>query len=175
MAKTRISAAKYLAYCHGSDEQFIKLLSRDFEDHGRYSRSENPVATTWLISFEHIAGANQTAPSFFALYPTWVTGDILRVLLPRHADSQQAEELDDIEADEAISTLEGYAFVTMRGETRFDDVHRLVQLAMRNTGSSGSIKQRILLTWSSRQTWHSIASPLLTKISMCDQCACTPW
>jgi hypothetical protein len=37
-----------------SSDNVIKLLSKDFEDIRRYPGMKNPVATTWLISFEQI-------------------------------------------------------------------------------------------------------------------------
>ncbi|KAI4599640.1 hypothetical protein KJ359_001737 [Pestalotiopsis sp. 9143b] len=54
MAKTRTTTATYLKYCLESDEKQMKLLSTGFEDLGRYSRETNPIATTWLISFQHL-------------------------------------------------------------------------------------------------------------------------
>ncbi len=50
--KTRMSATTYLNLCESSNDTLIKLLSKDFGDRGRYENIKNPVATTWLISFQ---------------------------------------------------------------------------------------------------------------------------
>ena len=39
---------------------------------------------------------------------------------------------DELEVDEAIGTLKAYAFITEREDRHSFNVHRLVQLAMRN-------------------------------------------
>ncbi|KAF5122371.1 hypothetical protein E5D57_012848 [Metarhizium anisopliae] len=54
MTETGITTARYLYHYRSSDKNMIRLLSRDFEDQGRYKTIKNPVATTWLISFDHI-------------------------------------------------------------------------------------------------------------------------
>lgn len=46
---------RYLEHCRSSDTTLVNLLSRDFEDRGRYDTIKNPVARTWLISFEHFS------------------------------------------------------------------------------------------------------------------------
>jgi len=37
-----------------SEENIIEVLGEDFETEGRYRDLKNPIATTWLISFEQI-------------------------------------------------------------------------------------------------------------------------
>ena len=49
-----ITLSVYLSLLSEQEEDVIDLLSEDFEDHGRYQSVKNPVATTWLISFEQI-------------------------------------------------------------------------------------------------------------------------
>ncbi|RYP06025.1 hypothetical protein DL765_009639 [Monosporascus sp. GIB2] len=123
MARTGTTTARYLDHCRSSDKTMIKLLSRDFEDRSRYGCIGNAVATTWLISFEHIA-RNALAAQYLRSMCFLSEKEIPRVLLPP-AD-------DELEADEAIGTLKAYAFITQReGQDSFD-VHRLVRLVMRN-------------------------------------------
>jgi hypothetical protein len=61
-----IPIAKYLEQCKSSDKTLIKLLSKDFEDRGRYRGVRNPVATTWLISFQHISRDNPVAARYLS-------------------------------------------------------------------------------------------------------------
>jgi tetratricopeptide (TPR) repeat protein len=109
MAKTGMSTTKYLNYCQLSDKNLIRLLSKAFEDRGRYKSIRNPVATTWLISFDHISRDNQLAANY------------LRFIC------FLAEKVA-----EAIGTLKAYAFVNEREESSSFDIHRLVRLAMQN-------------------------------------------
>jgi hypothetical protein len=55
MARIGTTTTRYLNHYRSSDKTMIKLLSKGFEDQSRYSSIGNIVATTWLISFEHIA------------------------------------------------------------------------------------------------------------------------
>ena len=123
MAMRRITIARYLEYCKSSNETLIKLLSNDFGDQGRYEAAQNPIATTWLISFEHIARDVPLAAVYLRFMSFFSEKNIPRVLLP---------EDDDLEADVALGTLKSYAFVNERMDNGSFDIHRLVQLAMLN-------------------------------------------
>jgi Flp pilus assembly protein TadD/nucleoside phosphorylase len=124
MAKTGIGVTKYLNYCRLSDEHLIKLLSKDFEDCARYKSIQNPVATTWLISFSHITRDNQLAAKYLRFMSFLAEKEISKSLLPP-CDNE-------LETYEAIGTLRAYAFITERAGQESYDIHRLVQLAMRN-------------------------------------------
>ena len=124
MAKTGMSASKYLDYCQSSDRTLIKLLSKDFEDRGRYKTIRNPIATTWLISFEQVSRDNQLAASYLRFMCFLAEKDIPVSLLP--------EADDELEMVEAIATLKAYAFIVQRKTADSFDMHRLVRLAMRN-------------------------------------------
>lgn len=71
MAKNQTSTTQYLELCRSSDENMIKLLSRNFEDRHRYKNVQNPVATTWLISFRHIAEHDPWRPTTFGSCASW--------------------------------------------------------------------------------------------------------
>ncbi|GIJ91398.1 hypothetical protein Asppvi_010363 [Aspergillus pseudoviridinutans] len=124
MAKTRMPIANYLEHCKSSDKTLIKLLSKDFEDRGRYRGSQNPVATTWLISFQHISRDSPVAAWYLKFICFLAEKEIPVSLLPPASDQ--------LEADEAIGILKAYAFITSRGTHDSFDMHRLVRLATRN-------------------------------------------
>ncbi|KAK6214532.1 hypothetical protein LQW54_004253 [Pestalotiopsis sp. IQ-011] len=124
MAKTRTTTATYLKYCLESDEKQMKLLSSGFEDLGRYSRETNPIATTWLISFQHLERTYPLAIEYLKFICFLAEKDIPTTLLPY--------EEDEGARDEAISMLEGYAFISIQDQEDAFDVHRLVRLAARN-------------------------------------------
>ncbi|KAK1990627.1 hypothetical protein LX36DRAFT_647585 [Colletotrichum falcatum] len=125
-----VTVSKYLRYYEKSDRKMGTLLSKDFEDQDRYENIRNPVATTWLISFEHISRDNPLAARCLSFMCYLAEKDIPRALLPPGEGGTDTD--DEMETDEAISTLIAYAFITKRDvEDRFD-IHRLVRLVMRN-------------------------------------------
>ncbi|EXA53652.1 hypothetical protein FOVG_01387 [Fusarium oxysporum f. sp. pisi HDV247] len=124
MFKTGISTARYLEHCLSSDATLVKLLSREFEDRGRYDRIKNPVATTWLISFEHISRDGPRAGEYLEFICFLAERGIPISLLPPASDKMETEE--------ALGTLEAYGFITRREEGESLDMHRLVRLAMWN-------------------------------------------
>jgi tetratricopeptide (TPR) repeat protein len=121
-----MSLRKYLSYCNNSDAVFVKFLSEEFEDLGRYERAKNPVAVTWLtwlISFQQMERESPVAENYLRFMSFLSEKGIPRSILPS-TDNNLVE-------DAAVGTLVGYAFITMREEASFD-IHRLVHLAMRN-------------------------------------------
>lgn len=124
MARTGETAASYLQYCLQSDDTHMELLNADFEDRWRYSNNTNPITTTWLISFQHLAKSYPLAGDYLKFACFLAEKDIPVSLLPPGQDER--------EENEAIGILEGYAFITIREQTDSFDIHRLVRLATRN-------------------------------------------
>ena len=123
MAQNGIPVAKYLELCESSDKAQITMLSKDFADRGRYKSVQNPIATTWSISFEQISRLNPHAVHYMGYMCSLAEKDIPETLLP----------VDDLQtAVEAMGMLKGYAFVSERAGADSYDIHRLVRLAMLN-------------------------------------------
>jgi hypothetical protein len=108
MIKTGMVVSKYLDYCRSSDEHLIELLSKDFNDRARYKSIQNPVAATWLISFEAISRDNPLAAKYLQFMAFLAEKDIPRHLLPPTDD--------ELGACEAIGMLKAYAFITERAD-----------------------------------------------------------
>jgi hypothetical protein len=123
MNQNIMSVSNYLGLYEANDEDLIHLLSVDFEDQGRYREVKNPIASTWLISFQHISSRNPLAKEYLYFMCCIAQQNIPRSLLPL---STRREEL------EAIGTLKAYAFITECNSQGSYDIHRLVQIAMRN-------------------------------------------
>ncbi|KAL7817011.1 purine and uridine phosphorylase [Trichoderma aethiopicum] len=100
MAAKFISTAEYLELCELDHEDMIDLLSRDFEDRHRYREVQNPVATTWLISFNQIMQNSPLAAEYLKFMSMLAEKDIPKSLLPT------AKAID---ATDAIGTLKAYA------------------------------------------------------------------
>ncbi|KAL1992613.1 hypothetical protein VTN49DRAFT_4645 [Thermomyces lanuginosus] len=123
MATKQISTTKYLELCQSKDEYMVELLSRDFEDHHRYREAQDPIATTWLISFRQINDHDQLAADYLKFMCFLSEKAIPRSLLP---------QVSALEAEDAIGTLKAYAYITEREKSDTYDIHRLVRLAMLN-------------------------------------------
>jgi len=115
--------AEYLRIYEESSGSVIKLLSKDFEDRRRYPGMKNPVATTWLISFEQIRLRDPLAADYMAFISCINDQDIPRDLLP------PAPQLEKIEA---IGTLKAFGFIKERLRGESYDMHRLVHIAMQS-------------------------------------------
>jgi tetratricopeptide (TPR) repeat protein len=122
--ENEITLAEYAALLDGTEQSRVELLSEEFEDEGRYEDTKNPVATTWLISFEQIRDREPLAAEYLSFMSCIDAKDIPQSLLPL-AESQK-------KALEAIGTLTAYAFVTKQKTEQLLDLHRLVHLATRN-------------------------------------------
>ncbi|KAL4947036.1 hypothetical protein BDW69DRAFT_204829 [Aspergillus filifer] len=113
----------YLSLLFAKEEEVIDLLSEEFEDDWRPHNTTNPVATTWLISFERVQRTSPFAADILSFMACIEPTEIPESLLPPAASRKAWVE--------SIGILEGYAFVTRRPTKSFD-LHRLVHLAMRN-------------------------------------------
>ena len=119
-----IAIADYMALLAEQEEDVIDLLSEEFEDDGRYRETKNPVATTWLISFEQIRKRDPLAAEYLSFMCCLDPKNIPQSLLP--PGPSRKKEVD------AIGTLTAYSFVVRRPADSAFDLHRLVHLAMRN-------------------------------------------
>ncbi|KAH8595497.1 hypothetical protein B0O99DRAFT_544164 [Bisporella sp. PMI_857] len=122
--ENRIAFVDYLSLLADQEEAVIDLLSEEFEDDGRYSNIKNPVATTWLISFEQIRHRDPLAADYLSFMACIDIKDIPQSLLPPGASRKK--EID------AIGTLDAYSFIIKRSAELAFDLHRLVYLATRN-------------------------------------------
>ncbi|KAH8587674.1 hypothetical protein B0O99DRAFT_694230 [Bisporella sp. PMI_857] len=136
--ENKIQIAEYLSLLADQEEQVIELLSEDFEDDRRYHNVKNPVATTWLISFEQIRHHDLLAADYLSFIACIDSKDIPQSLLP--AGQSRKRETD------AIGTLKAYSFIIKRSADQFFDLHRLVHLATRNWLR----QQNLIANWTER-------------------------
>ncbi|CZR65364.1 related to kinesin light chain 1 [Phialocephala subalpina] len=116
--------ADYLSLLADQEEEVIDLLSEEFEDNGRYYNVKNPVATTWLISFEQIRHRDPLAADYLSFMCCIDPKDIPQSLLPPGPSRKKEME--------AIGTLNAYSFISKRPADLTLDLHRLVHLSTRN-------------------------------------------
>jgi hypothetical protein len=116
------SVTNYLQIYQDNSETEVALLSEEFYDEHRYQRTENAIATTWLISFRHIMELDPLAADYLRYICFFAEKNIPRSLLPSAAI---------IRIEQSIGTLKAYAFLTERDNGNSYDIHRLVQIAAR--------------------------------------------
>ena len=121
MNENQISTTVYIEIYESDNEEMIYLLSREFEDLGRYDNIKNPIATTWLISFRYILGSNPLAADYLRFMSFLIAQDIPLSLLPPEGRARTME---------AIGTLKAYRFITEREHSGSYDIHRLVQVSV---------------------------------------------
>ena len=130
-----ISLEEYLSLWDDTEENILDVLSEEFEDERRYRNQKNPVATTWLISFEQVRERDTLAAEYLSFMSCLDPKMIPQSLLPPAQTKKRA--LD------AIGTLTAYSFITKRQKDQTFDLHRLVHLATR----SWLRKQNSLAEW----------------------------
>ncbi|KAH8647477.1 hypothetical protein BGZ60DRAFT_521339 [Tricladium varicosporioides] len=133
-----IVLADYLSLLGDQEEEVIDLLSEEFEDEGRYHNVKNPVATTWLISFEQIRHRDPLAAEFLSFIACVDPKNVPQSLLP--PGTSRKKEMD------AIGTLDAYSFISRRPADLALDIHRLVHLATRGWLR----KEDLLAEWTER-------------------------
>ncbi|CAI4219768.1 unnamed protein product [Parascedosporium putredinis] len=120
--RNSMTVGEYLSLCQSNDENLVKLLSEGFEDQGSYGPGK-PIATSLLISFEHIVHNDPLAAQYLEFMSFLAEKDIPEsILSPRE---------DRLKMSEAIGTLKGYAFISEDRQGLYH-THRLVRLVMRN-------------------------------------------
>ena len=128
----------YLPLFREQEEEIVNLLCEEFEDDGRYHDVKNPVATTWLISFQQIQQRDPLAAEILSFIACVDPKDVPQSLLPPSPSRRKQTE--------AIRTLDAYSFITKHSEDEAFDVHRLVHLAMRGWLR----KERVLPQWTEK-------------------------
>ena len=119
-----VTLADYLALVNCQESEIIDLLTEQFEDDARYSDSKNPVATTWLVSFQQIQQRDPLAADYMSFMACIDHKNVPQLLLP--PGSSRKQEMD------AIGTLSAYSFITRRAEDLAFDLNRLVHLMIRS-------------------------------------------
>ena len=77
-----ITLSDYSLLLNDQEPNVIELLSEYFEDEGRYRDAKNPVATTWLISFEQIRRLDPLAAEYLSFMSCVDPREIPLSLLP---------------------------------------------------------------------------------------------
>lgn len=121
--ETGISLSEYEQLLSDQEDDVIELLSEESGDDGRYDDIKNPVATTWLISFEQIRLHSPFAADYLSFMACVNPMDIPQLLLSQGLSQRQKTD--------AIGTLNAYSFLKKHSDGKPFDIHRLVHIATR--------------------------------------------
>ncbi|KAJ0130815.1 Uncharacterized protein HZ326_26083 [Fusarium oxysporum f. sp. albedinis] len=122
--ENQIPLTEYLHLFENTDRDRTELLSAEFQDDTRYEQSQDPVATTWFISFNQIRQADELASRILMFLACVEPKVVPQAMLPKGESRQQLTR--------AIGTLCGYGFLNRRGVSEVFDMHSLVHLATRS-------------------------------------------
>ncbi|KAF7173406.1 hypothetical protein CNMCM6106_007488 [Aspergillus hiratsukae] len=117
-----ISLSTYLALLQEQEQGAVELLSEDFRDPGRYKDIQNPVITTWLISFKQVQRQDQSAADYLSFMACIAPRNISQSLLPLQTSRKQRVD--------ALGLLNAYSFTNSQNVDI--SMHRLVHIATRN-------------------------------------------
>ncbi|EED12703.1 kinesin light chain, putative [Talaromyces stipitatus ATCC 10500] len=120
--KKRLSLLEYVTLLQEQEQDAVELLSEDFRDPGRYKDIQNPVITTWLISFKQIQHHDQLAADYLSFMACINPRNIPQSLLPQPTSRKQKTD--------ALGLLNAYSFIS--GRDLDISMHRLVRMATRN-------------------------------------------
>ncbi|KAG2421570.1 hypothetical protein HFD88_005545 [Aspergillus terreus] len=126
MAENLISIQTYLSLLEDTEASALELLSKDFEDEWRYADAENPITSTWLVSFRQIQALNPLAADYLTFMSCVSSSPVPLSLLPA-AESR-------VKQQSALGVLKAYHLVAEIFENGVQSfsLHRLVQLATQN-------------------------------------------
>lgn len=119
-----ISLSGYLSLLGAQERSTIEILSEEFEDDGRYAEIQNPVATTWWISFMQIQQLDRSAADYLSFMACIDPREIPQSILPPAASPKKTSR--------GIRLLKAYSFITAQTRDGLFSLHRLVHLATRN-------------------------------------------
>ena len=131
------SINRYLEMYEASDTEKMQLLSFDFEDDTRDTEAENPIATTWAMTFEYLRRHHTLAANTLCMMSMFDNYGIPEDLVSKVA---QGDPPSMKNMDEALGTLQAYSLIQSRSADsilfvksyRIFDLHQLVQLSTRN-------------------------------------------
>ncbi|EPE05467.1 kinesin light chain [Ophiostoma piceae UAMH 11346] len=107
MHRTNTPAHDYLQLLRETDSSRVDLLGDEQPDRSRYKESAHAVATTWLVSFEHIQNTNPDAVIIF---------EFLSQVLPKSVPLSMLPMIGSKAATaKAINDLQAYNFIGAGG------------------------------------------------------------
>ncbi|OAL33356.1 hypothetical protein AYO20_07367 [Fonsecaea nubica] len=121
--RNRVTITKYMELLRGTEQDMVRLISREFHDSTRPRGSRHAVATTWLVSFHQIRQSDPAAADLLMFLSCIDPKAVPQSILPLFP-TEEAMVF-------ALGTLDAYTFVVRRGNSNTFDTHSLVHSATR--------------------------------------------
>ncbi|KAE8373282.1 hypothetical protein BDV26DRAFT_297061 [Aspergillus bertholletiae] len=122
--KNDLGIEEYIEILCEDDSEIEALLSKDFPDLRRDSKSQNSIIRTWKVSFDAIRRKWKLSADLLSLMAVLDRQGIPKSLLKR--DSESHTEFLDI-----IGTLQAFSLISADRQKVTFNMHRLVQIATR--------------------------------------------
>ncbi|KGO41142.1 Tetratricopeptide-like helical [Penicillium expansum] len=122
--ENEIVLSDYLSLLKDRETDAAELLCEEFQDDGRYAETQNPVLTTWLISFQQIHDLDKLAAEYLSFIACINPRDIPQSILPSPTSTKKKVD--------ALGLLSAYSFISKQAGGSSFSLHRLVHLATRN-------------------------------------------
>lgn len=123
LSQTGLSAKKYLELLRCTEADRLDLLGKESPDKTRYKESRHAVATTWLVSFDHLQKGSPDAVALLGFLSQIQPKAIPLSLLPTFRSSSAGLH--------AVKDLCEYSFISIHDDTMLD-MHSLVHMAARS-------------------------------------------
>ncbi|KAL3264442.1 hypothetical protein ABHI18_000758 [Aspergillus niger] len=124
MEENVLTVHEYIKLHNDSDETKMSLLCEPFETLGRDSETPNALATTLIVSLDHINTKEHKAIEALSLIAFLDQHNIPSSLM----EQRLAEPLD---LAKALGTLKAFSLIIATGKGQNFSIHRLVQLTVR--------------------------------------------
>ncbi|KAL8852521.1 MAG: hypothetical protein Q9221_002645 [Calogaya cf. arnoldii] len=131
--------ARYLGLYEASESNRIELLSEDLEDDTRDPELKNPIASTWVVTFEYMKTHQPLAADTLCLMSMFDSQAIPEALISKTAGGDFASSTN---LERTLGILQAYSLISVNHDTsasaphkqmaRTFDLHRLVRLVTRN-------------------------------------------
>ncbi|KAH0591637.1 hypothetical protein MHUMG1_10629 [Metarhizium humberi] len=122
--KNDLDIEEYIEILHKDDSEIEALLSKDFPNLRRDSKSQNSIIRTWKVSFDAIRRRWKLSADLLSLMAVLDRQGIPKRLLKRDSESH-TEFLDN------IGTLQAFSLISADRQRATFNMHRLVQIATR--------------------------------------------
>ncbi|KAL8893195.1 MAG: hypothetical protein Q9192_005507 [Flavoplaca navasiana] len=131
--------ARYLELYESNDSDRAELLSQDFEDDTRDPELKNPIASTWIVTFDYMKAHQPLAADTLCLMSMFDAQAIPEAFL---AETAGGDCKSPTVLERTLGVLQAYSLITLRRDRSNDalhehvgrtfDLHRLVRLVTRN-------------------------------------------
>ncbi|EPE08934.1 kinesin light chain 1 [Ophiostoma piceae UAMH 11346] len=123
LSHTGLSAKAYLALLRRTETDRLDLLGKESPDRTRYKESRHAIATTWLVSFDHLQKSSPDAVALLGFLSQIQPKAIPLSLLPKVGSSSAGLH--------AVKELCEYSFMSIHDDVMLD-MHSLVHMAARS-------------------------------------------